>query len=784
MMVRGSVPSLIQGISQQTPTLRPPGYIEDGLNLYGTTIEGLARRPPSSFVTLIASLVDPKAYHWSDRDESERYLVVADEGILKVFNFNGDAQSVSAPDGWDYVGDGSSLGFLTINDYTFVWDRNKTVALGTETETGTTPEGMAFIRQGDYGCAYKVNIGYPVESPTWLFGNTTVSATDVADIQPDNVAAEIASSLVANLGADWEVEHKGHVVWVRRVDGEDFLMTAHDSATGRNIIAIKDRVTKFSDLSTIGRNDLHIRISGDEANDKDDWYAKFVTTGGEDLGEGFWKECPKPGTKIALDAATMPHVLVREADGTFTFREADWGKRVAGSETSHPPPSFVGKKIAGMGAGKSRLEFFGPNLWATSRAADLFNLWPLSAQLQVDTDPIDVSPPYPRPYTLRGSAEFQKGLILFADNVQFIVSSGDIFGPKTIAVKPLSTFNLDPTRGLFGLQQDRVLCALKREKHTGLMTFRTPSQSLSDMVFDESSAVVPALMPGAAEWIAASATENSHVMKVAGSDYLYSYKETEDAGRIIQSAWQPWSFPGRVPVTGHFVGTDLHLVLRDAEGVFSLERISLRPLASDQLTWDIFLDRRAELTEGAFEASGSDTEVTLPWTPTADETVLLVITEGPQAGAVVKASGTGEMAATFPGLYTGPGVVGVVARSWAKPSPFYYRKPLSGGGEEVVTNGTLQILRVKVSYGESGPFSIRIKPKDRVDEFVERIASPLFEDGGYEGPQDLQAGSADFPVGCINDRVEIIFDTGESPMPMRIANVEWSGDLNLQARPL
>lgn len=786
MMVRGAVPSLIQGISQQTSTLRPPGYIAAGINTNPTVLEGLGRKPGSDHVANLPSLVDPVAKHWINRDPTERYFVVADEGVLKVWDFTGALKTVNAPDGWSYVSGATSIGFRTINDYTFVYDRGKTVAMTEAVEPTNGHEAIFFIRQGDYATGYTVSVGYPAATPTWVSGTFTTSGTDAASVKIDNITSNLASSLSTALGSGWTVTHSAHVIRVKKNDGANFVVASYDGATGKNTVAIKGGVSKFSDLPTVAPNGFHVKINGDEASTTDDWFAKFVTTDPTSTGisAGVWKECPEPGTKTTLDATTMPHVLVREEDGTFTFRKVVWGVRVCGNEANNPPPSFVGREITDVSAKKGRVTFCAGSNWITSRPRDLFNFWQQSAQQLVDSDPVDISPSYDKAFTLLGVGEFQKGLILYAADVQFLITHGEIFGPRTIASKPLSQYDLDVTNGLLGLQQDRVVCALKRETHTGLMSFKAPNSSLADMVFDEASMAVPALMPGGAEWIAGSSTENVVVLKATGSDYLFAYKESLDQGKLIQSAWVIWEWKNRKPVSGTFVGPVLYLVLQDSEGEYAMERMSLQPLASAQLSWDIHVDRRIELVEEAFEVDGGSTTVSLPWTARAGETVLLILTEGPQVGAVVKASATGTNSATFPGLYAGPGVVGVVARTYGDLSTLYYRRPAPGGGEEVVTEGVLQLTRGKISYDRSGPFKMRVKPKDRTTDFATSIAVPLFEDLNYASPQDLQTGSTEFTIGAINDRVTISFDTEESPMPMRIGSFEWAGDLNLRARPL
>lgn len=794
MQVRGSVPSLIQGISQQVPTLRLPGYLEEGSdNVYATINEGLTRRPPSEAISEFTALVDPVADHFINRDENERYYVALDEDVIKVWDFEGNLQTVNAPDGWDYVAGAARVGFLTVNDYTFIWNRDTTVAMGTKDEADEPSRGIAWVRQGDYSTTYKVRVGYPAVSPTWYEGTKTTSSSDPADIKIANIADDLAASLTTVLTAaglmdtdEFTVQQSGHVILVKRGDDLDFLLEVTDDATNQNMYALKGQIEKTTALPTMCRNGFHIKILGDTASDKDDWWAKFVTTDteGASIAQGYWKECPEPGTLVALDPATMPHVLIREEDGSFTFREAEWGERVSGNAELAPPPGFVGAKVESMNAIKQRVEIVASNKWVMTRPADLFNFWIASAQLLTDADPIDVSPSFPKPFTLRGSAEFQSGMLLLADDIQFVVKSGEIFGPKTASAKPLSKFDLQVERGLLALQQDRVMVALKREDTTGLLAFRAPSASLSDMIFDECSAIVPTLIPGSVEWIAGSPTENVVVMKASGSPSLFAYKEAMDQGKVVQSAWFQWTFKDRIPINGTFIGPNLYMVLKDTSGKFSLERMTLRPFASGALSWNIYLDRRVDLVADSFVASGGSTTVALPWTATANEVVLLVLTEGPQAGAVVKASATGTNTATFPGLYTGPGTVGVVARSIGKLSPLYYRRQALGGGEEVVTNGVLQLLRGKVSFASSGPFKVVVQPHDRAASFSEQVGQPLFGDGNFTGPQDLRTGSQDYPINALNERVDQWFDTEESPLPMRIASYEWTGDLNLTARPV
>jgi hypothetical protein len=139
--------------------------------------------------------------------------------------------------------------------------------------------------------------------------------------------------------------------------------------------------------------------------------------------------------------------------------------------------------------------------------------------------------------------------------------------------------------------------------------------------------------------------------------------------------------------------------------------------------------------------------------------------------------------ATFDGLFDGPAEIGVRCRAWARLSQLYFRKQ-TRSGDEVVVEGDLQLLRGKVSYFKSGPFLASVKSVDRPEAFLEPIATPEFNAGGYTSAGDAQTGTSEFPIGDFNDRVSITFDTGDSVMPMRVTSFEFKGDLHLGARPV
>ncbi|MFS9669107.1 hypothetical protein, partial [Klebsiella pneumoniae] len=82
---------------------------------------------------------------------------------------------------------------------------------------------------------------------------------------------------------------------------------------------------------------------------------------------------------------------VRNADGTFTFKEHQWEGRLAGDADTNPAPSFVGKKIASMFLYKGRLGFLSEENAILSAVGDLENLFRTTVVQVFSSDRIDVA---------------------------------------------------------------------------------------------------------------------------------------------------------------------------------------------------------------------------------------------------------------------------------------------------------------------------------------------------------------------------------------------------------
>ena len=82
-------------------------------------------------------------------------------------------------------------------------------------------------------------------------------------------------------------------------------------------------------------SDRRIKVEGSAESTADNYWVHFVpSTPGQTSGAGHWEEFIAPGTVTDLDEETMPHVIIREANGTFTYRQLDLASAGGAGPTS------------------------------------------------------------------------------------------------------------------------------------------------------------------------------------------------------------------------------------------------------------------------------------------------------------------------------------------------------------------------------------------------------------------------------------------------------------------
>lgn len=161
-----------------------------------------------------------------------------------------------------------------------------------------------------------------------------------------NAALEINYNIPA-LNPTFQFTRRDSLIVATEFENNEFIISATDSVGDTYIKTFYKDTQYFSDLPAFAYNGFTIKIAGSAESQVDDYYVRFSTRDNESFGEGTWKEVVGFGIENTIDPSTMPHILIRQSDGTFLFKPAD-GKTIPDTVTSgYTQPTTTEVKYSG-----------------------------------------------------------------------------------------------------------------------------------------------------------------------------------------------------------------------------------------------------------------------------------------------------------------------------------------------------------------------------------------------------------------------------------------------------
>ena len=162
------IPTLTGGISQQPDELKIPGQVNVADNVLPDVTHGLMKRPAGKYVTSLSdgtnnSQTNGKWFHYY-RDEAEQYIgQVSRTGDINMWKCSDGSEmnvtgSTSAMATYLTHSSDEDIQTLTINDYTFITNRLKTIAMSSTVATVRDPEVFLELDQIKYASQYSLNI--------------------------------------------------------------------------------------------------------------------------------------------------------------------------------------------------------------------------------------------------------------------------------------------------------------------------------------------------------------------------------------------------------------------------------------------------------------------------------------------------------------------------------------------------------------------------------------------------------------------------------------------------
>lgn len=738
------IPNLIGGVSQQPPQARYVNQLGECVNGVADPVEGLGKRPPFEYV---AKLTDgifeaPPAVFFIDRDQANRYIALVGDGDVRVFGLTDGVERVVAGDPGAYLtapNPRRDFRSLTIADYTILLNRTVSTARLADASPTRPYEGIIFVRAGAYGRNYivRVKIGGTTVNGSFSAPDGSVSS-HAAQIDTLNIASALLISLNANKGTTGlTFTLSGSIIYVSHPT-TDFELTTEDGQGGEALRGLKDNIQRFSDLPRTAPTGLVLRVAGDPTSDFDDYWVRFNGT--------VWEETLRPGTTTSWNPATLPLGLVRQPNDTFTLEQLPWVDRAAGDDDSNPFASFEGLPLSSILFYRNRLGFLADENMILSKAGDYFNFFRTTLTQLLDDDPIDtpasdVSGDNSPVTKLEHAVAFDKKLLLFAPNGQYLVEADGPLSPATARIDPVTAFAASAVARPVAAGRN-VYFPFERDGASGMREMYVDGVAQTEDAV-EVTAQCPTYLPPQIVSLSATTLENTLVAlsdETPNAAYLYEFLWNGDSK--VQSAWGRWEIEDSLSILSlFFVENIAYAVIQRSDG-YHLERVRFRPNLTD-LGLDYFthLDHRVE---GVAEYNGitDKTVVTLPYPASADvECFTLVAPSGQHApGIQVPIVSRSGYTVTLDGNKTAWNLIfGVRYNFRFDPTRPYFRPP-DKIDPVANTETEVRVRDFSLDYAKTGYFKATFTPRYRapvVKSFAGKVLGataasiPPLDDGTF-----------------------------------------------------
>ncbi len=639
MEVQGSLGRQIQGISQQPPAVRLDGQCTTMVNMVPDVVNGTQSRMGT---THIAKLLDEgtdnmATHHYRRGEGDEEYFFTLKKGqVPEIFDKHGRKCNVISQDApiaylSEVVNPREDVQFMTIADVTFMLNRRKVVKVSNRKSPKVGDKAIVFCAYGQYGTSYSIVInGANAASFKTPDGG---SADHVEQIRTERITSELYSKLQQWSGvSDYEIQRDGTSIFIERRDGASFTITTTDGAKGKDLVAIKNKVSSTDLLPSRAPAGYKVQVWPTGSKPESRYWLQAEPKEGNLVS---WKETIAADVLLGFDKGTMPYIIERtgiiNGIAQFKIRQGDWEDRKVGDDLTNPMPSFIDEEvpqtIGGMFMVQNRLCFTAGEAVIASRTSYFFDFFRYTVISALATDPFDIFSDASEVYQLKHAVTLDGATVLFSDKSQFILPGDKPLEKSNALLKPVTTFEVN-NKVKPVVTGESVMFATNDGSYSGVREFYTDSYSDTKKA-QAITSHVNKLIEGNITNMAASTNVNR--LLVTTDKYrniIYCYDWLWQGTDRVQSAWHVWKWPIGTKVRGMFYsGELLYLLLERGDGVY-LERMDMGDALTYGLNDRIRMDRQAELVFKYFKAEDEWVSEPLPWTPTNPELLDCILIEG------------------------------------------------------------------------------------------------------------------------------------------------------------
>tara|TARA_B100001939_G_scaffold188425_1_gene162304 strand:+ start:576 stop:3725 length:3150 start_codon:yes stop_codon:yes gene_type:complete len=670
------------------------------------------------------------------------------------------------------------LEFLTLNDYTFVLNKAKTVSMTTDTSAAQVNEGFVYINSVSPSTDYEIRLTYSGTTRTFTFQTSNSGHIDANTICVGLIAELADTANYSGSAAEYTGVEVGSGIYITRTDSEEFDIETRGGSSDNAIYGFTDTVPNTSFLPIQAKNGYKVKVVNTTDVEIDDMWVEFQASHNATYGGGAWIEITAPGLKYKLDPLTMPHQLVRQADGSFKYEPVTWIDRLVGDDNTNPLPTFVGQKISNLFFYRNRLGFLSNGNVIMSKAADYFNFFNTSAQVATDDDPIDISAVGTRPAFLKYALPTAVGLVVYGSSEQHILSTdSDLFSPKTVKISTLSSYETDEKIEPVSVGTSQAFVS-KTPLYTRLFELLDINRDRPPLMNDD-TVVVPELVPASVDSMAASSALSLISLNTKGTNDLYQFRFLSAARDKRQlSTWYKWKTTTKVLHQFFDANTFYVIGNTDSEGVIESYDMSqsseegFLTIPTGEKT-DVCLDLFYVNPHRTYDSNAKETTVELPYVSTGGTLAAVIL--GPSNGAVLYPTVTND---TFvlDGDYRGTDIVIGYNYDMELTLPKLYVYQQDGESVRNDPESNLILHRLRVQTGLSGPVDYEIKI-DGLNDYTHTASVTMPYE--YEiGEVNMQANATHVvPIHQRNNNLNITIK-GTTPFPVSLLGFDWEGKYN------
>ncbi len=829
-LVSDLIPSLLNGVSQQAPTVqdKSQGTVQE--NGYSDPVKGLKKRPGTQHVAKLSDTSFSSAFiHPIRRSGTETFVAVFTGSytssigdLVKVYDAgDGTAKTVNARDASNsiittgtlfdeiktYLTDSSpstAFSATTVADFTYLVNKNKTVTKDSTVTTARNPEAMVYIRGGDYATKYTIEIkqtGFnndayatvaelvtaPSDITSYDKGEANIATDGIAKALLDGTtfgnttysntatAGEVAKTRIKldekfganNVFTKLSATVSGSVIHIKCSDSTDFDIKVTDSRSNGFAKAFKDATQKFAELPGAGpENAKNTVIKITGDNSK---FADDFYVKLTDEAKGIYEETVGTGIQNSLDASTLPLQIIKETDGTFSVKQAGWKSRGAGDDTSNPFPSFVGSTISDIFFHQNRLGVLSEESVIFTEAGEFLNWFRPTVLNLLDTDPIDVTVSTNRVSILKHALPFSESLLIFSDQTQFILNSAEFLSPLDISLNVTTEFEADLGTTPVGAGRYVFFASPGGAFSTIREFYLQTDTEVKDAT--DITGHVPRYIVGNIKQMSASSNYNMLCLITddsASSKTMWVYGYYWNGQNKVQSSWSKWILDADILATT-FVQDEIFLVVQRGTKVY-LEKIKLsqdEAVGTTTNKHEILLDRRVKATSASHISNFTSTYY-------ADGSNLKYIDK--KGDPLTSAEALAKVSGSEP-IYIGQ----------AFDFKFQFSEIIIGQGQKPQTVSRLQLRNMNINFAHTGNFTAKVTHTNRLTEDTDEkkfTGRRVSESSNKTGQTSIiESGSFKIPLlgNSKNIRLELL---SSSHLPCEFQSAEWEGFYHIRSKRL